>query len=280
MNFANKVNIMIKFPSAKINIGLSIVEKRGDGYHNIESIFYPVPVNEVLEISLKENNAKTTFTNSGITVDSPVENNLCIKAFRLMQDDFNLPNLHIHLHKVIPFGAGLGGGSSDAAYTIKAVNDFFKLQLSIARMKEMAAKIGSDCSFFIENVPSLVKGRGEILKPIDLDLKGLYLVLVKPDIHISTAMAYAGITPKKSEFNLEKISSLPIDKWNGCITNDFEQHIFIKFPLLQEIKEKIYKLGALYASMSGSGSTIYGLFKEEVDVRNKFPGCYIYKKIL
>jgi 4-diphosphocytidyl-2-C-methyl-D-erythritol kinase len=280
MKFANKVNTMITFPSAKINIGLSIVKKRDDGFHNIESVFYPIPVNDVLEITLKENNAKATFINSGYIVDSPIDSNLCIKAFRLMQGEFNIPDLHIHLHKVIPFGAGLGGGSSDAAYTIKAINGLFNLQLSIARMKEIAAKIGSDCSFFIENVPSLAKGRGEILKPINLDLKGWCLVLVKPEIHISTAMAYSEATPKKPGFDLENIVTLSVDEWKENIINDFEQHIFIKFPRLQEIKGKLYSLGAAYASMSGSGSTIYSLFKEEVDLRNMFSGCYVFKKLL
>jgi 4-diphosphocytidyl-2-C-methyl-D-erythritol kinase len=280
LKFANKANNMITFPCAKINIGLNIIGKRDDGFHNIESVFYPIPLHDVLEILLIEDSTNTSFINTGFNIDSPADSNLCVKAYRLMQTEFNLQNIHIHLHKSIPFGAGLGGGSSDAAYIIKIVNELFKLQLSIVQMQELAAKIGSDCSFFIENTPSMAKGRGELLKPVDLDLKGMFLVLVKPDIHISTAIAYAGVMPKYPEFNLEKLVSLPIDKWKDNIKNDFEKHIFIKYPQLQEIKDSLYSLGAVYASMSGSGSTIYGLFKNEIYLTNLFSDCYVFCKFL
>jgi 4-diphosphocytidyl-2-C-methyl-D-erythritol kinase len=258
---------MILFPNAKINIGLNIIEKRPDNYHNIESVFMPIPLCDVLEVvEAKE----TSLHLSGIPIDGDSNDNLIMKAYRLMQEQYDLPPVEIHLEKIIPFGAGIGGGSADAAFTIKALNDLFKLNLDAETLKKLAAKIGADCSFFINNQPSYVTGIGEILEPIELNLKGMFLVLVKPDDHISTKEAYANIHPQKPEISIKDTIRRPISEWRGNIQNDFEESVFPQHPKVADIKEKLYKLGADYASMTGSGSSVFGLFPEEVDIAEKF----------
>jgi len=276
----NKVSGMVVFPNAKINIGLNILSKRTDGFHNIETIFYPIPLYDILEIQKNDNSTKSNLVNTGNTVDTDVTNNLCFKAYSLMQTEYNLPHIELYLHKAIPFGAGLGGGSSDAAFTIKLVNELYKLGLSNEMMKIHASKIGSDCAFFIDNIPSLAKGRGEVLSLINIDLKGMYLVLVKPEIHVSTANAYSGVIPTIPKVSIAELINLPMNDWKGKIKNDFENHIFKQFPILSTIKETLYNIGAVYSSMSGSGSTIYGLFEKDTDLNNRFSDYFVWKKQL
>jgi 4-diphosphocytidyl-2-C-methyl-D-erythritol kinase len=269
---------MISFPNCKINLGLNILRKRNDGYHDLETVFYPVPLCDVLEIiEQPKNKSLQLFTNTGLEIDGPLEKNLCVKAYNLLQADFNLPPVSIHLHKIIPFGAGLGGGSSDAAHTITLLNTIFKLNLSAEKMCEYAAKIGSDCSFFIKGKPALAAGRGEILTDINLNLKGLQIILVKPNIHVSTAEAYMGVKPQFPELKLSESIAKPIEDWKHIIQNDFENHIFIKHPYFQEIKNELYKQGALYSAMSGSGSTIFGLFRDKKNINSLFKDCYIWE---
>jgi 4-diphosphocytidyl-2-C-methyl-D-erythritol kinase len=272
---------MLCFPHAKINIGLNILNKRPDGFHNIETIFYPIGLSDVLEfIEAPDNSKQPIFTNSGLLIDAPEEKNLCVKAYRLLQTDFNLPDIQIHLHKIIPFGAGLGGGSSDAAFMLKILNGYFNLKLSETRLIEYASKLGSDCAFFIYGKPCLATGRGEILTPIHLDLSDYSILLVKPNTHISTVEAYSGVTPSIPENSLHELIKLPISNWKNYIKNDFEEHLFETYPELKNIKAELYNLGALYAAMSGSGSSIYGIFKSLPYIDNKFKDCYIYKNKL
>lgn len=251
---------MLFFPNAKINIGLNIVSKRTDGYHNLETIFYPIGWKDVLEIIPAKTN---TFSSTGIVVEG--NENLCQKALRLLQNDFDFSNVNIHLHKNIPTGAGLGGGSSDAAFTLMGLNQLFDLNLSKSELKSYALKLGADCPFFIDNTPSFAEGIGDVLSRVDLNFRGYHLVVVKPDIFISTAQAFAAIKPYKSEVSLSKEILKPIDSWD--IKNDFENDLFINFPELSEIKNKFIEQGAIFSSMSGSGSSIYGIFSSKPNIK-------------
>ncbi|MDR1594933.1 MAG: 4-(cytidine 5'-diphospho)-2-C-methyl-D-erythritol kinase [Prevotellaceae bacterium] len=249
---------MIAFPCAKINLGLNVISKRDDGYHNIETVFFPVTeLTDVLEIVESD---EFSFTQTGIRVDSAVEDNLCVKAYRILEKDYGLPPVSIFLHKVIPPGAGLGGGSSDAAFTLTTLNRIFGLDIPNNRLKSYAAMLGSDCAFFIDNVPSKASGRGELLEPVEIDISGLHITLVTPDIHVSTKEAYANITPRIPEISITEIIKLPVEQWKDKLHNDFEKSIFPLHPTIAEIKEKMYKQGALYSSMSGSGASVFGLF--------------------
>ncbi len=239
---------MIAFPPCKINLGLNVLRKRNDGYHDIETCFYPILWTDILEVIPSD---KFEFTVSGNVI--PGDDNLCIKAYQLLKP----PPAKIHLHKIIPTGAGLGGGSSDAAWTLRLLNDVFLLGLSKDQLKSVASQIGSDCAFFIEDGPMIGSGRGEILSPANISMKGKFIVIVKPEIHVSTAEAYAGIVPKESKLDLTKINSLK---------NDFEESVFKKHPLIQSIKQQLYNAGAEYASMSGSGSAVYGIFNSPPDI--------------
>jgi 4-diphosphocytidyl-2-C-methyl-D-erythritol kinase len=259
---------MIVFPNAKINIGLHIVSKRPDGFHNIESVFYPLKIFDALEVIESRN---WQFTSSGLPV--PGENNICEKAYTLLKQKYNVPPVKMHLHKNIPIGAGLGGGSADGTFALKIIDKKFSLRIPRQEIMELAAQLGSDCPFFIDNTAVLVKGRGEDLSPVNLSLKGYYFVLVYPNIHISTAEAYAGITPQKPLRSVEDIIALPMEKWREYLKNDFESYLFEKYPVLREIKTNMYQLGAAYASMSGSGSSVYGIFEEmpvDLSVFSKF----------
>ena len=258
---------MISFPHSKINLGLHVLAKRGDGYHNIETCFYPIPRTDILEvISSKE----FSFTQSGIKVEGREEDNLCVRAFHLLQKEFGIGEAKIHLHKIIPMGAGLGGGSSDAAFTLKQFNQVFDLKLSAEQLKGYASQLGSDCAFFIGDRPMIGSGRGEILSPASVSLKGYHLVLVKPDVHVSTADAYSGIEPKQSEITIQEVLKLPIQEWREKLTNDFEMSIFKKHPLIREVKERMYSLGARYSAMSGSGASVFGFFDKPIDLRKEF----------
>lgn len=256
---------MICFPNAKINLGLHIISKRPDGYHNIETVFYPIPLCDVLEI-VPSGTGETTFSQTGIPVDGSPGDNLVMKAFRLLKNDFDLPEIAIYLRKQIPSGAGLGGGSSDAAFMLKLLNDFAGLGLSVGQMEEYARRLGADCPFFIRNRPVFAEGVGDIFTPVDVSLKGYYLVLVKPDIHVSTGEAYAGVTPKQPLFRLTEMIRLPLEEWKNHVVNDFEEGIFACYPAIGIIKQSLYDQGAIYAGMSGSGSSVFGIFEQHKNV--------------
>lgn len=267
---------MIVFPNAKINIGLNVVSKREDGYHNLETIFYPVQISDALEfVSAGE----TNLTNSGIDIGGASENNLIIKAFNLLKKDFPLPPLHFHLHKVIPFGAGLGGGSSDAAFTFTMLNDYFKLGLSIQQLEDYASLVGADCPFFIRNNPTFATGIGNEFHPVELDLSEFKIIILKPDIFVSTPIAYKNILPQIPENSLIEVIKKPIDDWKELIINDFENSVFPQFPQIEELKHLLYDLGAKYASMSGSGSAVFGIFRHlPANLKNKIPeGVLLYR---
>ncbi|TAJ14165.1 4-(cytidine 5'-diphospho)-2-C-methyl-D-erythritol kinase [Marinilabiliaceae bacterium JC017] len=259
---------MICFPNAKINLGLNIINKRSDGYHNIETVFLPIGLRDVLEVVHNcEGKQDYTWGNTGIVVDTPPENNICIKALRLMQQEVALSPIQIHLHKHIPFGAGLGGGSADAAFMLKLLNDFFELSLSNEKLKEMAVKLGADCSFFVDNMPAYATGIGEIMEPVTLNLEGYHLVLIVPDIHVSTPEAYSLVVPKKPDVCVKDSIKRPVEEWKDSIKNDFEISVFSKYPAIAELKQMLYDKGAVYASMSGSGSSVYGIFREEPELK-------------
>ncbi|SFB47843.1 4-(cytidine 5'-diphospho)-2-C-methyl-D-erythritol kinase [Algoriphagus aquimarinus] len=252
---------MISFPNAKINLGLHITAKRKDGYHDIESCMYPIPLLDALEMVI--DTKKTTFTTTGLEVPGDSKDNLILKAYQLLKKDFpNLPHLAIHLHKNIPMGAGLGGGSADAAFALNLMNNLFDLILDDFFLEEYAAQLGSDCAFFIENTPKIARGRGELLETVELDLKGTHLVLINPGIHIGTKEAYAGVTPAAAKVKLEEVLA-DKSRWRNELVNDFEASIFPNHPEIVSIKEKLYENGAYYAAMSGSGSSVFGLFDEK-----------------
>jgi 4-diphosphocytidyl-2-C-methyl-D-erythritol kinase len=255
---------MIVFPNAKINLGLNVTAKRNDGFHNIETVFYPVKLCDILEIVESQNTASMLF-NSGIIINDDTNNNLCIKALNLIKKDFPIPEVDIFLHKNIPFGSGLGGGSSDAANVLTVLNEMFNLDISNEKLMRYAAELGSDCAFFITNRPQLASGRGEILADISLDLSGYYFVLIKPNVFVATANAYANIKPQQPEINILDVISKPVEEWKYFLKNDFEPVIFEQFPQIKMIKEALYSRGAVYASMSGSGSSVYGIFNNIVD---------------
>ena len=253
-----------------------MVSKREDGYHNLETIFYPVRLTDALEIA---NAAKTEFTSSGIVIDGKPENNLVFKAYQLLQSDFDLPPLKLHLHKVIPFGAGLGGGSADAAFTFKMLNNYFKLELSFERLERYAAQIGADCPFFIRNKPTFAHGIGDQFEAVNLDLSAYHIVIVKSNISVNTPEAYRNILPEKANFNLKEIDSLPLEEWKHLIKNDFEESVFPQYPEIEKLKNNLYELGAAYASMSGSGSAVFAVFRHlPVDLDKYLPkGIFIYR---
>ncbi len=261
---------MIVQPNAKINIGLNITEKRDDGYHNIETIFYPIPLVDKLEIKEITDNRKTTLHSGKNLLEVSMTDNLVYKAYDLLKEKYRLPELEIILEKNIPTGAGLGGGSSDASFMLKTLNEKFSLNISNKELEKYASKLGADCPFFIENKPQYATGIGNIFSPISLSLKGYYLILIKPNIHVSTQEAYQSIVPSKSKYSLIEMIKEPISEWKNFIKNDFETSIFPKYPEIEEIKTKLYKNGAFYASMSGSGSSVYGIFHEKKNLKSLF----------
>ncbi len=275
---------MIYYPNAKINIGLNVVEKRPDGYHNLETVFYPIKLQDALEMNviedeIPENGYKLKV--SGNILDGTPEDNLVIKAYKLLKSDFNLPALSFTVFKHIPTGAGLGGGSADAAFTIKALNEKFRLGLSEADMEQYAIRLGADCPFFIKNAPVLASGIGNVFHSINLSLKGYTLVLIKPDIFVSTVDAYRNVTPHHPEHSLSELLMKPIQTWKDTVVNDFEKSVFIKFPEIAAIKDKLYDLGAEYASMSGSGSSVYGIFEKPIDfIDETFAGYFCRQREL
>ena len=274
---------MITFPNAKINLGLNIVEKRPDGYHNLETIFYPINLQDALEVTRRENNDKEyTLHISGSPLEGEPEDNLVVKAYKLLKKDYpGLLPVDIHMYKHIPAGAGLGGGSSDAACMIKLLNDKFSLGLSTERMEEYAVKLGADCAFFIRNKPVFATGIGNLFEPVELSLKGYHIILIKPDIFVSTRDAFAEIKPVRPAVSLKEIVKQPMETWKHSMKNDFEDSVFKKFPEIAAIKDELYDLGAVYAAMSGSGSSVYGIFKAPIEnVEDTFCGCFCRQRAL
>lgn len=251
---------MVTFPGCKINIGLNIIEKRLDGFHNLESIFYPINLSDILEIVASKS---FEFTFSGISVDGKIENNLVYRAYQALKTEFDLPMVKIHLHKIVPLGAGLGGGSADAAATLVVLNDLFDLKLTIDKLEVIADSIGSDCAFFIKNKVAYVQGKGEIVSNHDLDLSGFYLKIVNPGIHIQTKSAFSQISSTKSGESLENLHEDSIHAWQGTILNQFEQTVFQHYPVIESLKKDLRAEGAIYSSMTGTGSSVYAIFEKE-----------------
>ncbi|MES2329127.1 MAG: 4-(cytidine 5'-diphospho)-2-C-methyl-D-erythritol kinase [Bacteroidota bacterium] len=257
---------MIFFPNCKINLGLNIIRKREDGYHDIETVFYPVGLKDALEgikSGVSSLEAGIDFNTSGLLVAGEMHDNLCVKAYQLLQKDFpSLPSVHIHLHKAIPMGAGLGGGSADGAFTLLLLDRLGNLNLSQEQLLQYALQLGSDCPFFILNKPCIATGRGELMQEIQLDLSGFQFVIINPGIHISTASAFSQITPAKPDRSIADIIQLPVQQWKELLVNDFEGSVSHAHPMIGTIKQELYNKGAVYASMTGSGSTVFGLFEK------------------
>jgi 4-diphosphocytidyl-2-C-methyl-D-erythritol kinase len=259
---------MVAFPPCKINLGIHVLSRRDDGFHNIETCFYPLPRTDILEVTPS---SKFSFVSTGLAIPGPPHDNLCIKAFELMRSDFDVPPVRIHLHKMVPAGAGLGGGSSDGAWTLRLLNSFWQLKLPVERLSKYADKLGSDCPFFLHDSPQIGSGKGEVLSPARVSLKGKYVVIVRPDVHVSTKSAYEGVVPRAAKQRIATIVEevKPAD-WRGSLVNQFEQHVIELFPVIGDLKKELYNAGAFYASMTGSGSAVYGIFEREVNLRDKF----------
>jgi 4-diphosphocytidyl-2-C-methyl-D-erythritol kinase len=277
---------MISFPNAKINLGLNIVSKRPDGYHNIETVFYPVKLRDVLEIvpvpprrdainRVSTPCAVPTFIQTGIPITGDPQKNLVLKAYQLLKAQYEIPEIDIYLQKNIPFGAGLGGGSADAAFMLKLLNDFAELHLPVEQLEELAARIGADCPFFIQNKPVFAEGTGTVFSPVNLSLFGYYLYLVKPDVPVSTQEAYAGVKPQSPKESIRDIICDPVRTWKDRLVNDFETSIFARYPEIGAIKQKMYDRGAVYASMSGSGSSVFGIFETPEKLDAEFPNLSV-----
>jgi 4-diphosphocytidyl-2-C-methyl-D-erythritol kinase len=269
---------VIFFPNSKINLGLHILQKRADGFHDLETVFYPVPLQDGLEIIQNSSSSakEIEFTSSGLAIDALTENNICYKAFQLLKRDFpHLLPVKIHLHKAIPSGAGLGGGSADGAFALLLLNKKFNLGITEEQLIHYALQLGSDCPFFIINQPCFATGRGENLERLSLDLSHYKIVLVNPNIHINTGWAFSQITPDNERTSLKETISLPIKEWKQYLTNDFEEAVFFHHPEIKKIKEQLYEAGAVYASMSGSGSTLYGLFSKNDRPQLHFPPYFM-----
>ena len=267
---------MITFPIAKINLGLNVVERRPDGYHNLETVFYPVNIKDALELTMMN----TKFPSpvdcdikvSNLNVEGDEQRNLVVRAYQLLKCDFpQMPRVHAHLYKVIPTQAGMGGGSSDCAYTIRLLNEMFTLGLTEQRMIDYAAQLGADCAFFILSRPSYAEGIGERLVPISLDLSSYYIGVVRPDIPVSTREAFSLIKPVKPAKCCRDVVLQPIETWRDELSNDFEQSVFALHPEIEAIKQRLYNLGAVYAAMSGSGSAVFGIFQDPIEISKHFP---------
>ena len=287
---------MILFPNAKINLGLNVIDKRSDGFHDIETVFYPIDLCDALEI-VPSLDGHFAFTSSGLKIPGEQASNLCIKACNLLLPEIikhhcceksetslyashdPVPAIFIHLHKVIPLGAGLGGGSSDGTHTLRLLNDLFNLCLTDSQMLDYARQLGSDCAFFIRNSPVFATERGDVFNSIEVDLSGYTILLVIPYIHINTAEAYTMIRPFKPPQSIPMIIRQPVESWKEALINDFELPVTGKYPIIGEIKQKLYELGALYAAMSGSGSALFSIFNHDPGKITCFPGCFVWKTI-
>lgn len=267
---------MITFPIAKINLGLNVVERRPDGYHNLETVFYPVPISDALELTIMNTKFPSTvdcdIKVTNLEVEGDEQRNLVVRAYQLLKQDFQqMPRIHAHLWKGIPTQAGMGGGSSDCAYTIRLLNEMFTLGLSNEQMIQYAARLGADCAFFILSRPAYAEGIGELLQPISLNLSSYYIGIVRPNIPVSTREAFSLIKPQKPAKCCREVVMQPIETWREELTNDFEQSVFTLHPEISAIKQQLYDLGAVYAAMSGSGSAVFGLFQNEIDLAAHFP---------
>ena len=275
---------MIVYPNAKINIGLNVVEKRPDGYHDLETVYYPIGLQDILEIQEIENDAPACgyrLKVTGTLLDGSPEDNLVVRAVKLLKADFDLPPVSIGLYKHIPTGAGLGGGSADAAFTIKTLNERFKLGLNDLQMEEYCTRLGADCPFFIKNKPVFATGIGNVFHSLDINLQGKYLVLVKPDVFVSTKDAYAKVKVQHPERQLPELLAQPLETWKDSVLNDFEESVFVKYPEIAAIKDRMYDLGAAYSSMSGSGSSVFGIFNQPVEnVDEYFSGMFCRQREL
>jgi 4-diphosphocytidyl-2-C-methyl-D-erythritol kinase len=285
-NLQQTTNTMVIFPNAKINIGLNVLSKRKDGFHNIETVMYPVVYNDLLEIledKSASSKAKKTdkpvqyiFQHTGGKIPGKQDENICIRAFNLLDADYKLPPVSIYLHKLIPIGAGLGGGSSDGANVLKLLNDLFKLGIKTTELEFYAKQLGTDCPFFIQNKPVYANGRGDKFENINLDLSEYSIVLITPPIHVATTEAYAKVVPSEPGYSLKDLIKQPILNWKKKMHNDFETTILRKYPEIAAIKKDLYKKGAVYASMSGSGSTVYGIFNNKENFKGEFKGCRVH----
>ena len=272
---------MIVFPKAKINLGLRITGNRPDGYHDIETIFYPVDLYDALEFVVPaEQLTKDIITISGISTGNNPDENLVIKTAQKLREKYSFPLLKIHLHKIIPVGAGLGGGSSDAVCFLKAINRLFKLSMEEKDLKATALELGSDCPFFIDLSPAFATGRGEILKPVSPVLKGYYLLLLNPGIVINTREAYQSCHPEHPSASLLHLIDNPVNRWKELIINDFEEYAFRRYPMIEEIKNELYNCGALFSLMSGSGSSVYGIFNTKPELPEKLKKLVIFEGIM
>jgi len=259
---------MVAFPGCKINLGLHILHRRSDGFHEIDTAFFPVPWTDALEVLPAD---EFSFSFSGLTVPGSAEDNLCLQAYRLISRDFTFAPVQGHLHKVVPMGAGLGGGSADAAHTLRLLSSIASLEIPQDQLRAYSLQLGSDCSFFLMDGPARGRGRGEILEPLQLTLKGYFLVIVAPPIHVSTAEAYAQVKPKTPNNDLSEVLNQPVTEWRNLLVNDFEPSVFARHPELTSIKNRLYERGAVYAAMSGSGSSVFGIFAKEMNREEAFP---------
>ncbi len=277
---------MITFPVAKINLGLNVVEKRADGYHNLQTVFYPVPIMDALEIVPMSDgfpsDVDCDLKVTNITIEGDEQRNLVVRAYQLLKADYpDLPRVHAHLWKGIPTQAGMGGGSSDCGYMIRLLNETFDMGLSSEQMQQYAARLGADCAFFIESRACYAEGIGERLQPIDLDLSGWHIGVVRPDIPVPTKEAFSRIHPHYPALNCRDVVKQPVETWRDRLTNDFEESVFALHPEIGAVKEQLYKMGATYAAMSGSGSALFGLFKDEPDaLRQAFPDMFTFSGVL
>ena len=273
---------MVLFPNSKINLGLNVVRKRPDGYHDLETVFYPIAIKDALEVIQDENAEEgIQISLSGIPFDGNTEDNLCVKAYRLLKKDFPLlPAVQMHLHKAIPMGSGLGGGSADGAFALRLLNKKFDLGLSTNQLISYALQLGSDCPFFILNQPCVATGRGEVLQPVSIDLSGYKQVVINPGIHVVTAEAFSLLTTTMNSKPIKEVVQQPVETWRVELKNDFEQPVFKKYPQVETIKAKLYESGAVYASMTGSGSTVFGIFRKETEFINDFPSGYLVKELI
>ena len=273
---------MITFPIAKINLGLNVVEKRPDGYHDLQTVFYPVPIKDALEVQTMDegfpSDVDCDLKVTNLAIEGDEQKNLVVRAYKLLKEDFpTLPRIHTHLWKGIPTQAGMGGGSSDCAYMIRLLNELFGLRMSDEQMIAYAARLGADCAFFIKSTPCYAEGIGERMQPIALDLKGWYIGVVRPDIPVPTREAFSRIHPHYPEKCCKEVVMEPVETWKGVLTNDFEESVFALHPEIGAVKEELYKRGATYAAMSGSGSALFGLFREKPDrLSELFPNMFTF----
>ena len=268
---------MILFPNCKINLGLHILRKRNDGFHDLATVFYPIPLCDAQEIIETKDSEESSLTTSGFEIGGNPEENICLKAYHLLKKDFTIPSVKIHLHKAIPIGSGLGGGSADGAFTLLLLNKKFNLNIPEERLMNYALQLGSDCPFFLKNKVCYATQRGEIMREINPDLSNYKIVVIYPGIKVNTAWAFSKIHPNENRISILEIMQQPVESWKNNLINDFESAIFEEHPSIKEIKEQLYKNGAVYASMSGTGSSVYGLFKKTVTPVFNFAGNYFMK---